>query len=286
MPGFDLHSHSNVSDGLLDPDALVRLAAQNGAEVFAVTDHDTLDGLEASHRAARDVGIELVSGVEISVTWSGQTVHVVGLAIDPGDADLGRGLARIRAGRMARAERMAAGLEREGVHGTLEGAMKFAANPTMIGRTHFARFLVEQGQVKDIKTVFKRYLVKGKPGFVEHGWADLSDAVGWIRASGGVAVLAHPGRYGFGPNAMKRLLGEFKLCGGMGVEVVTSNHTAEQVQRFTRLAIEFGLCGSRGSDYHGDEGGRVKPGLTAELPPGVTPVWTLCRGHGAAALAC
>jgi 3',5'-nucleoside bisphosphate phosphatase len=275
MLNIDLHTHSSFSDGLLDPTQLVRVAAQNGVRALALTDHDTLDGLDQARRAAAECDVEFVPGVEISVTWNSQTVHVVGVGIDPGDTVLCTGLNGVRAGRSARAERMAASLAQHGIHGSLEGTIKFTANPAMIGRTHFARYLVEQGHAKDVKSVFKKYLVRGKPGFVAHQWASLRQALAWIQASGGVAVLAHPGRYDIGPNAMKRLLAEFKQEGGSAVEVVTSNHTPEHVARFARYAQEFGLHASRGSDYHGDEGERVKPGRIADLPHGLTPVWTL-----------
>ncbi len=275
MSNIDFHSHSEISDGLYPPREVVRLAAENEVDVLALTDHDSLGGLSDAREAAQELGIQFVDGVEVSVTWSAKTVHIVGLNIDPTHMGLRAGLETIRSGRMKRAEKMAESLSRVGIGGVLQGAMSFAVNPEMIGRTHFARCLVEQGHVKDVKSVFKKYLVPGKPGYVPHEWASLSDAVTWIRASGGIPVIAHPGRYDIGPNVMKRLLAEFKTAGGLGVEVVTSNHSRDQVERFAHLAAEYDLLASRGSDFHGDEDGRVQLGKIPPLPSTLKPVWSL-----------
>jgi 3',5'-nucleoside bisphosphate phosphatase len=275
MSNIDFHCHSEISDGLYPPREVVRLAAQNQVDVLALTDHDSLGGLSDAREQARDLGIQFVNGVEVSVTWSAKTLHIVGLNIDPTHIGLRAGLETIRSGRMKRAEKMAESLARAGIGGVLQGAMSFAVNPEMIGRTHFARCLVEQGHVKDVKAVFKKYLVPGKPGYVPHDWASLTDAVTWIRASGGIPVIAHPGRYDIGPNVMKRLLAEFKTAGGLGVEVVTSNHSKDQVERFAHLAVEYDLLASRGSDFHGDEDGRVQLGKIAPLPSQLKPVWSL-----------
>ncbi len=284
---FDLHSHTTHSDGLCSPADLIARAAQSGVQSLALTDHDTLDGLAEARAAAQVAGIELIPGVEISVTWAERTLHVIGLGVDPAHRALVQGLALVRSGRVTRAERMAGELSRGGIVGSFEGALALAANRHMVCRSHFARYLVAQGVVKDVKAVFKKYLVPGKPGYVKHHWASLEQAIGWIRASGGVAVLAHPGRYDIGPNVMLSLLQQFRDLGGEALEVVTSNHTAEQVRRFTRLALQFGLHGSRGSDFHGDEGTRVAPGRLPALPAELKPVWDLlgsspfipARGH-------
>ena len=274
MSNIDFHCHSEISDGLHSPREVVGFAAKNGVDVLALTDHDNLGGLAQAREAAHEHGIRFIDGVEVSVTWTSKTLHIVGVNIDPSDSALRAGLETIRSGRMQRAEKMAESLARVGIGGVLQGALSYAKNPDMIGRTHFARCLVEQGHVKDVKTVFKKYLVPGKPGYVPHEWASLADAVRWIVGSGGIAILAHPGRYDIGPNAMKRLLGEFKTLGGLGVEVVTSNHSAEHIERFSRLAIEFELLASRGSDFHGDEDGRVQLGRIPALPPHLMPVWS------------
>ncbi len=273
MTVFDLHSHSTASDGVLTPRALVERAADMGVHVLALTDHDDLSGLPEAREVADEVGIRLVHGVEVSITWSNHTVHIVGLNVDPEDPILVRGLARNRGGRVARAERMAEELARLGIHGALEGAYEYAGNKSLIGRTHFARFLVERGVVKDVKTVFKKYLVKGKPGYVSHEWASLEEALTWIRAAGGQAVLAHPGRYQIGREKMRVLLSEFKHLGGDAIEVVTGSHTPDQVPVYADLSVEFGLMASSGSDFHAPgEGGRELGRLQA-LPAQCQPLW-------------
>lgn len=270
---FDLHCHSTSSDGLLAPAELVRRAAARGVTTLALTDHDELSGLTEAREAAREVGIAFVDGVEISVTWTGVTIHIVGLGIDPESEILARGLEAVRNTRAVRAERIAAGLAAAGIPGSLEGAYAFAENPRLIGRTHFARFLVERGHVRDVKTVFQRYLVAGKPGYVPHEWAGLGDAVGWIRASGGRAIVAHPGRYKLSRAEMRRFLLEFKAAGGEGVEVVTGSHTRPQYLEFALLARELDLLASRGSDFHGPRESAVELGCLPPLPADLTPVW-------------
>ncbi len=270
----DLHSHSNLSDGTMTPDGVARRAAAFGVELYALTDHDELAGLNAARAAAADCGLAFVPGVEISVTWGGTTLHIVGLNIDPEAPVLRDGLANVRSGRTRRAQEIADGLAAVGLSGTLEGAMRHAGNPKMIGRTHFARCLVEQGVCGDVREVFKRYLVPGKPGYVAHRWATLAEAVTMIGGAGGVAVLAHPARYRLDALALHSLLEEFRTVGGTALEVVTSNHTAADVRRYTQLAIEFGFEASSGSDFHGPgESANVELGRVPMLPPELTPVW-------------
>lgn len=273
MPSLiDLHSHSLVSDGTLSPAALVAHAAERGVHVLALTDHDDVAGLPEARVAAAQHGITLVDGVEISVTWNGRTLHVVGLKIGADYPPLVEGLAAIRAGRYQRAAGMAASLDQAGIHGSLEGASAYATRG-IISRTHFARFLVERGYAKDVGAVFKKFLVKGKPGYHEHRWATLEEALGWIVGSGGIAVLAHPGRYDLGRTHMARLLAEFRELGGRAVEVVTGSHTPEQYQYFARLAWQFGLQASLGSDYHGPGHNYIEMGRLPDLPALCTPVW-------------
>ena len=274
MTVYDLHCHSTASDGVLSPRALVERAASMGVQVLALTDHDELAGLDEARAVAEEVGIRLVQGVEISITWAGHTIHVVGLNVDSDDPILGRGLASNRGGRAERARRMADELARMGIPGALEGAYKFAGNQDLIGRTHFARFLVERGVVKDVKTVFRKFLVKGKPGYVPHQWASLEEALVWIRAAGGQSVLAHPGRYQMGREKMRLLLSEFKHLGGDALEVVTGSHTPDQVPVYADLAVEFDLMASVGSDFHAPgEGGRELGRLPA-LPTRCRPLWS------------
>lgn len=248
-------------------------AAQQGVHALALTDHDGVSGLAEAAAAGETCGVRLVAGVEISVTWDGSTVHVVGLRVDPEHPVLRSGLASNRAGRQERARRIAESLARAGVNGAYEGAYALAANKELLSRTHFARFLVESGVAKDLKTVFKKFLVKGKPGYVSHQWAALADAVTWVTAAGGIPVLAHPGRYVMGRERMRRLLAEFKAAGGQAIEVVSGSHDAEQVPVFARYAEEFQLLASSGSDFHAPgEGGRELGRLTP-LPSFCRPVW-------------
>ncbi|MCX7627469.1 MAG: PHP domain-containing protein [Methylophilaceae bacterium] len=270
---IDLHSHSTVSDGQLAPAELVRHAASKGVRVLALTDHDDVGGLREAMQAALETGIVVVPGVEISVTWNGHSVHVVGLKIDPEFAPLRAGLQRLRESRHARAEAMAHSLARAGIAGSLEGAYAYATPGGVIGRVHFARFLVERGVAKDVRSVFKRFLVKGKPGYHEHRWASLEEAIGWILGSGGIPVLAHPGRYALGRTTMLRLLHEFRELGGQAIEVVTASHPMEQIPYFARLARQFSLLASVGSDYHGPTHGGLTMGHLPELSSICVPVW-------------
>jgi len=270
----DLHCHSSISDGLLTAAAVVRRAAANGVELLALTDHDDVSGLAEAQRVAAESSVRFVAGVEVSVTWEDATVHVVGLGVDPANPALNAGLTCIREGRVERAGRMAAELEAIGIHGALVGAMRHARNAKIIGRTHFARYLVEQHAAPDVKSVFDHYLARGKPGFVMHRWAALPDALRWILDAGGMAVLAHPGRYRVGRAAMHRLVAEFKDCGGGGVEVVTGAHDAERIRDFAGVARTFGLLASRGSDFHGPGESPFDLGRMSALPDGLVPVWT------------
>lgn len=270
---YDLHCHSSISDGVLAPAQLVQRAAEKGVDVLALTDHDDVGGLHEAAQAAQAAGIGFVNGVEISVTWSGVTLHVVGLNIDAASPALQNGLAIIQQGRRERAERIGRELGKHGIPDAYEGALRHATNPHLVGRTHFARFLIEQGVCKDVRSVFKKYLVRGKPGYVSHDWTSLDNAVAWIRAAGGQAVLAHPGRYDLKGKATRRLLGAFRELGGEGVEVVTGSHSPDQYTLFAELANLYGLSASRGSDFHAPgEYGRELGGGPA-LPVKCTPIW-------------
>lgn len=269
---IDLHCHSNVSDGALPPAEVARRAARAGVQVWALTDHDQLGGLDEARAAARAEGMRFVDGVEISVTWRGSTIHVVGLRIDPADAALAAALERVRGGRLERARQMARDLQEAGVPGAFDGAMRLAEHPEMIARTHFARFLVAAGVVADLHEAFRRFLVPGRPGYVPHQWAELADAVRWIRAAGGQAVLAHPGRYRLSAGAMQALLGEFRASGGEALEVVTGSHSGEQMRLFGALAAQHRFAASRGSDFHGPQEG-AEFGSLPPLDAALRPVW-------------
>ena len=274
MENFDLHNHSTASDGLLSPTQLIELAARSGTHAIALTDHDTTEGLVEAAEAARRVGIEWVPGVEISVSWGDTTLHIVGLGIDPQAEAMVNGLKSIRDGRLGRAERVAAVLKNMGIPGALEGALALAPNESVLSRTHFGRFLVEVGAVKDTQAAFDKYLAKGKPAYVAHQWATLPDALAWIAKSGGTAVLAHPGRYGLKPWARRELLEEFRRLGGEAIEVVTGSHRPEQYAMWRDVAKEYGFLASRGADYHGPGESPYEPGRLPPLPATLTPVWS------------
>ena len=273
MLDVDLHSHSTHSDGLLTPTELVVRAHAQGVKTYALTDHDELSGLAEARAEAHSRGMTFINGVEISVSWQDETLHIVGLNIDPEEASITAGLRELRAGRHIRAARIAADLERAGVDGALEGARRYARNPDLVSRAHFARYMVERGIVKDTSAAFRHYLTKGKPGYVDHLWATLAQAIDWITAAGGAAVIAHPGRYKLINKVREALLGEFRDLGGAAVEVVTGSHTTEQYATWARYAQRFGLKASAGSDYHGPGESHLELGRLPDLPYGLTPVW-------------
>lgn len=278
MLDYDLHCHSNISDGTLTPAEVVERAHSRGVKVLALTDHDDTDGLDEARSAALQHGMSFINGVEISVTWRKHTLHIVGLNVDPNFAPLQQGLLSVRSGRGERAKKMSDDLARAGINGVFQGAIKYANNPNMIGRTHFARYLVEAGYCKDVKSVFNRYLVIGKPGYVPHQWAELKDAISWIKGSGGIAVLAHPGRYMVGKHSMGKktmfeLLSEFAALGGQALEVVTGSHTPEQYAEFAHYARQFNLFASCGSDFHGPGESYRDMGRLPDLPMICRPVW-------------
>ena len=269
---IDLHCHSTISDGLLSPQDLVAHAAKSGVKVLALTDHDDVGGLQAARQAALQHDIHFINGVEISATWKKRTLHIVGLKIDPENTALKTALDKVRIGRDERAQEMAAGLAKVGIEGAYEGANAIAKQ-SILTRSHFAQFLAQNGHAKDVKSVFKKFLVKGKPGFVDHQWMSLEAAVGLIKDSGGSAVIAHPGRYDLGTINMLLLMHEFKSYGGAAIEVVTGSHTPPQYQQFAKIAHQFSLKSSIGSDYHGAGLSYMAMGCVPELPAGCVPVW-------------
>jgi 3',5'-nucleoside bisphosphate phosphatase len=309
---YDLHTHTFYSDGALAPAELVARAAANGVQVLALTDHDVTDGVPEAQAAAQQAGITLVPGVEISVTWPGnrscvpgtsalhgwsnaargqepgataihggrgaQTVHVVGLNIDTANAALQAGLARLREFRAWRAEEIGRRLAKAGIPGAIEGA-RARAQRGLVSRTHFAQFLVDAGHAADVRSVFKKFLVHGKPGYVPGEWARLDEAIGWIRAAGGQAVLAHPARYKITATRLKKLLGEFRDAGGAAIEVVSGSHSRDDMFRFAQLATSYGLLASSGSDFHGPQNYYMDLGPLPSLPDGCTPVWQTWGGN-------
>jgi len=270
----DLHCHSVVSDGTLSPEELALRAHQNGVHLWSLTDHDVLGGQARAQDAALNLGMEYVSGVEISISWMGQTVHIVGLGFDPSNVTLQDGLRATRDGREERARQMAAQLAQIGIENSYEGALKFAGNPELIARTHFARYLVEQQVCRDMDEVFRKYLVPGKPGYVSHRWASLDQAVDWITGAGGEAVIAHPGRYRLNAMQMDELYARFKDLGGAGIEVVTGSHSPDQYQTYAKVAKRYGFLASRGSDFHDPQESDIDLGQLPHLPEHLTPIWS------------
>lgn len=273
MLNVDLHCHSNVSDGVLPPAAVAQYAHKAGVDVWGLTDHDEVGGIPAARAAAQQLGMGFIPGVEVSITWANQTVHIVGLRIDETNPVLLQGLADTRSGRDARGREMAAQLAAAGIPGAYEGALKYVGNPDLMSRTHFARYLIEIGACATIPEVFRKYLTEGKPGYVPHRWATLGQAVGWIKSAGGIAVIAHPARYKFSPVAEGALFDEFKQLGGTAIEVVTGSHTPDQYPVYAELARRYGFLASRGTDFHAPGESRAEFSLLPPLPAGVTPVW-------------
>lgn len=268
----DLHSHSTVSDGTLSPTELVLRAHEKEVEVFALTDHDATEGLKEAAEVADKIGLNFVPGIELSVTWSHQTIHIVGLGIDPDDKELNKGLMGLREFRARRGEEIALKLEKKGLVNPLEGAKKYA-NGEILSRTHFARYLVEQGKAKDIRQVFKRYLVQGKPGYVAGEWATLEQALSWIQGAGGIAVIAHPARYKLSATRLRQLIAEFKELGGLGFEAISGSHSPDEEVRMSQLANKFDLYISKGSDFHSPDNVFRELGYLPDVAAGSKPIW-------------
>ncbi|OZI76166.1 MULTISPECIES: 3',5'-nucleoside bisphosphate phosphatase [Bordetella] len=273
VPNVDLHCHSTVSDGVLSPADVAQRACANGVDVWALTDHDEVGGLAQAGATARELGMRFITGTEVSVTWAGQTVHIVGLGFDAADAALVAGLRKTRGGRAERARRMGERLADMGMPGAYEGALPFAGNPELVSRTHFARYLVQAGYCPDVQTVFNKYLGDDCPGHVPMQWASLADAVGWIVGAGGRAVIAHPGRYKYSALQFDALFDEFLQLGGVGIEVTTGSHTPDEARHYAQVARRYGFLASRGSDFHSPRESRADLGALPPLPDDLKPVW-------------
>lgn len=273
MSAYDLHAHTIRSDGTLTPTELVARARANGVGTLALTDHDVTDGLAEARAAAVAFDVRLIPGVEISVTWQRQTVHIVGLDIDPDHVALQEGLSRLREFRWWRAQEIGGRLKKKNIDDAFTQARRLARGQ-VVSRTHFARFLVARGYVSNMAQAFKYYLGRGRVAHVPGQWAPLDDAVGWIRGAGGVAVIAHPARYRLTSGKLRRLLEEFRECGGGAIEVTTGSQAASETDHLSRLAVSYGLMASTGSDYHGPEKPWVDLGKLPALAPELTPVWS------------
>ncbi|NCX73068.1 MAG: PHP domain-containing protein [Betaproteobacteria bacterium] len=270
----DLHCHSHHSDGLWSPRQLVDSAKAQGVELFSLTDHDTLKGQSEARAAAQACGLAWISGVEISVTWAGQTIHVLGLACDPECEALLAGLAGIRAKRLARARAIDQSLVAAGLQGALEGALSQVREPEQISRTHFARWIAQHCGLSDMRDVFARYLCDGKPGDVPQRWVSLSEALGWIRSASGFAVIAHPARYRLSPLLQHCLVEEFCEAGGLALETASGSHAKREIDYFSRLASQYRLRASAGSDFHAPNESRTALGSVPLIADSVEPIWS------------
>jgi predicted metal-dependent phosphoesterase TrpH len=273
---YDLHCHSTASDGVLTPEEVVMRAASNGVGVLALTDHDDTSGLVKASEMARKTGLEFINGIELSVSWSHQTIHIVGLHIKPETQTLQSGLEVLRQIRTIRGEEIAQRLEKKGISGALEGASKFAAG-NILSRTHFARFLLQQGHAKDMRQVFKRFLVSGKPGYVPGKWASLEEALQWISDANGMAIIAHPARYRLSATRMRQLMGEFKELGGVAIEVVSGCHSKDDINNMAVMANRFEFAASAGSDFHSPDNQYTDLGRISSIPQKCKPIWQLDR---------
>ena len=272
---IDLHTHSKASDGMLTPTEVVRMAHQNGVQTLALTDHDTVDGLEEARLEAERLGMRFVGGVELSVTWGKKTIHIVSL--DPQELGPYRCYAkRVLRQRDARARQMGAKFETLGIYNMYESALALAGNSLNLSRRHFAMALHQRGTVGSEDEAFVRYLKDDGPAFVKTEWSSLSDAMRLIEETGGIAVLAHPGRYRFPePYTIQDLLEDFRALGGEVIEVTTGSHCPSENESFIRTAVNMGFVASTGSDYHGHRPGRPGPGQQEQLPPYLTTVLDL-----------
>lgn len=272
MP-VDLHCHSTVSDGVLAPEAVAERAYHNGVRLWSLTDHDEVGGQAPARQSAKALGMDYITGIEISVTWQERTLHMVGLAFDPDNQTLNEGLAAIRADRDRRSFKIAEKFDALGIPNTYEGALALAGNPELISRSHFARYLVQAGYCQSLQEVFDRYLSDDGPANVRTAWASLPEAVFWVKEAGGVAVIAHPGRYKYSRSQFVELWRTFKALGGDGVEVVTGSHTLDQYYQYADVCRQYGFFASAGSDFHGPKEGRLDLGHLPPLPSGLTPIW-------------
>jgi len=272
---IDLHSHTRSSDGSLSEEELIDKVVENGGKFLAITNHDTVNGLDFASSYALSKGLYFIPGVEISVTWNGNLVHILGLNIDYTNSELIKSLETLRSFRIERGRKIAAKLAGAGIPDAFNQAMRYCDNPESLSRTHFNKFLVEAGYAKEGKA-FDKYLAQGKVGYVKQEWAKLEDVVAWIIGAGGIAIIAHPARYGFTRSKLIKLINDFKLCGGLGIEVVSSSHSLNDIENIAALAELFDLYGSVGSDFHSEQSfRRIIPGINMALPSHVKPIFPL-----------
>jgi 3',5'-nucleoside bisphosphate phosphatase len=271
-PIIDLHTHSSCSDGALSPGELIERAAAAGVRALALTDHDTTAGLDAAWRRGTELGVQFVPGVEISAAWRSQTIHVLGLWIDPANATLGAALSAQATRRSVRMRDICGQLTRAGLPGE-ELLASVGTLPGIATRAHLAAAMVARGHARSTDDAFRKYLGRGKAAQIAADWPPLADVVGWILAAGGVAALAHPPRYKLSAGGRRQLLEHFCASGGTAIEVVCGGNAAHHIEPCSRLALTHGLAGSVGSDFHDPQLSWNPLGRLAKLPAGVTPVW-------------
>lgn len=271
---YDLHCHSSFSDGALTPSEVILRAKEQGVTTLALTDHDTVAGLAEAQQAAEQQALDFIPGIELSCLWSNKTFHVLGLNIDPSNAEILTGTQQLQEIRLERAKKIADKLAKNKIPGAF-AAVQVAAGVGMITRPHFANFLLENNHVSSIQNAFDRYLGQGKSAFVNTQWVEMENAIHWINSAGGVAVVAHPMRYKLTASWMRRFLSAFKEMGGQGIEVITARSNPDEIRRTIHFAQQFELYGSVGSDFHTPKNQWVELGRLASLPINIKPVWEL-----------
>lgn len=271
---YDLHSHSNFSDGDLTPNELILRAKEKGVTTLSLTDHDTVTGIATAQQAAQYHQLDFIPGIELSSLWNRKTFHILGLNIDPNNSELLAGTQRLQTIRLERAQKIALKLEKNKIPGALE-SVHADVGAGMITRPHFAKFLLKNNYVSTMQEAFDRYLAHGKPAFVNTQWVELEETVHWIKAAGGIAVIAHPLRYKLTASWMRRFLAAFKEMGGQGMEIVTGRSTPDEIRRTLQFAKQFELYGSVGSDFHTPKNQWIELGRLAPLPINIKPVWQL-----------
>ncbi len=269
---IDLHCHSTASDGALSPGDLVRRAGEKGVTHLALTDHDTIAGLEDARTVAQGIGISLVAGTELSCQWKSHTIHIVGLDFDTSDPKLNAALERQNDSRWRRARTIADKLAKLKIDNMVEKAT-LKAGGDVPGRPHFARVLVDEGAVKDSAQAFKRYLGAGKAGDVKGFWPSLEDVVQWVTSAGGIAVLAHPRKYKLTATKLRALTGDFRQAGGRAIEVSTSGQSSGDLGFLAELCRRENLLASQGSDFHFPGAPWCELGSIMKMPDGLEPVW-------------
>lgn len=268
---YDLHTHSHCSDGKLSPEELVSLAKLNNVDVLALTDHDTIDGIPAAIAAAGDE-LTIIPGIEVSTLWQGRGIHIIGLQIDIHSKELKQAVSIQSDIRLGRAKTIAVRLEKAGIKGAWEGAQRYAQGGA-IGRPHFAQHIIDVGYAANFAQAFKRYLGAGKIGDVKSEWPSISSAISWINAAGGIAILAHPDKYGLTRTKLYTLLQEFSDAGGRGLEVVSGNQKPDVTQKLQKAAVDFSLLASCGSDFHSPDNKWQSPGVMSPLPKNCQAIW-------------